>query len=934
MLYNDNVYLLTNKFYTIPAYKDYHQAKNAHLIKMDLNYQEKNPQEKWALLMAQFENSLQENDMPNISLEAFRDSLSVFKRKREGTSASLFNLSLTQCVNYFEEFHFLYTTNDLRYKLKSTEKKALLQSISEAMGTCETGINGRFYTALQDHRKDSDWIQDEMSKIRCEVLHLLHNNYGSEDVHTYNKLVALANKENLGIVTKEEILDAHEGLVDTRAVKAFFMQEYPILFEKYEKQTIDNLTNHYLSELISTLELSSVDWINSPLTFPANKAIILQQSIDGHFNGANLTDIVDSLGEMSEDYSQFTLKTKKDIEPIIKRLVTEKLCADQYYVSLEELKDNRATHPDLRIRKGVSLESLINVYESLQQNDDQQIRDALSQNSQVLLSYPELILSQIKSNPTLLLKIPRWLKADTRFIDGAMVILDETLCKAIVEEDNERIDSVTAKILHLIESECGYLQTLSPPILKNARVAMRLLESNALFFGYMDDSLQSNQELLAQAKQANPFSDVSVHYTNKKWLDIVMTAHPDMHWDLPSQYDQEPSLALPAQPLTYHQALANFLRIKTFLTLLSPQQLTASDVLKVIDKINPDLVLKAIEYRKIHSFTPLPFFDNNRAVNDLKQFNQDIKTRLNLDWSQDYLAIRRRACEQENFASIRNPFCKKNAVTYLSKTKDWFTGFKQYQAYQTSKEKLWAELMAIASACYELVISLFKICLLSLALVYVLPILSKIIAPYFWYGFLCSIILSTLNDWFIGNRLLATVSDVIWRIIFLDIEFLFTVGLSLIVTGLRSANQLFKVMSSSYILLTTLLKATLSCFGKNENLAATLEDTCDKALVRLDSIDEISAQEKSDVLRALLLQVKADVNEQNYTFKERLGQKYHIVHHDQEHYVSFLEVASQRRAHRGGFKLNKQPDSMRFFSAATTTEKLMGVLETPVISIK
>lgn len=917
MLCDNNVYLPTKKFYTIPAYEDYHQAKNDHFINMDMNYQGKNPQEKWTLLMAQFENSLQESDMPNVSLVAFRESLSVFKRKREETSVSLFNLSLTQCSNYFEEFLFLYTTNDSRYKLKSIEKKALLQSINEAMVTCETGINGRFYTALQDHRKDSDWIQDELSKIRCEVLHLLHHNYGSVDVHTYNKLVVLANKENLGIVTKEKILDVYEGMVDISAVKVFFMREYPVMFGEYEKKAVDNLTNHYLSELLSTLELTNGAWINNSLIFPADKASILKQSIDGHFNGKNLADIMDSLGEMSEDYSQFTLKTRKDVEPIIKRLVTEKLRAGQYYVSLDELKENRATHADVRIRKGVSLGRLINVYDSLQQNDNHQIHDALSQNLQVLLSYPELILGQLKSNLTLLFKIPRWLKADTRFLDSAMVILDEMLCEAIERKDNERIDSVTSKILHLIEFESGYLQTLSQPILKNERVAKRLIESNDLFFGYMDDSLQSNQELLAQANLHS--GDVFTGYTK---LDIVMKSHDNIHCNLPSQYNQEPILALPTQPLSYHQALTKFLQKESFLTLLSQQQLTASDVLKVIKKINPDLVLKAIEYRKISLFPPLPFFDTNKAVNDLNQFNQDIKIRLNLDWSQDYLAIRRRACEQENFASIRNPFCKKNSVTYLSKTNEWFTGFKQYQAYQTSKEKLWIELMAIASACYKLVISLFKICLLSIALAFVSPFLS-IVGPYFWYGFLCSIILSKLNDWFIKNRLLATVSDVIWRIIFLDTEFL----LLLIVTGIRSAKQILQVMTGSYVLLTTLLKVTLSCFGKNEDLAAILEDACDKALVRLDSIDEISAQEKSDVLRALLLQVKADVNEHNYTFKEQLGQKYKIMHHDREHHVSFLEAASKRRAHQGGFELDKKPDYMRFFSAATTTEKLMGGVE-------
>ena len=108
MLYNQNVYLITNKFYTIPAYEDYNQTKNADLLKLDPQYQEKNTLEKWQLLMDQFQSSLHEEDIQNISLRDFKQELTAFKNKRKNTSASLFNLSLTQCSHYFEEFYFLY----------------------------------------------------------------------------------------------------------------------------------------------------------------------------------------------------------------------------------------------------------------------------------------------------------------------------------------------------------------------------------------------------------------------------------------------------------------------------------------------------------------------------------------------------------------------------------------------------------------------------------------------------------------------------------------------------------------------------------------------------------------------------------------------------------------------------------------------------------
>ena len=283
MLYNHSLYISTDSFYSVPKYEDYFEERNQHLKKFDIDYLEKNTREKWPFLLKELAESLQEADMPDLSIEDFRNMLGAFKRKREETSNSLFNLSLDQCVNYFEEFLFLYTTEDPRYQLKPAAKKNLLLSIKEAMGVCETGINGRFYTALQDHRKDGNWIQDELSKARSTALHHLHQLYGGEDVHTYNQFVVLANKERLGIVAKEELLDIHVTMANTGEISAFFYKEYPGLFETYEKDTINNLTNHYLSELASILSIRSADWVAGELSILSARAIDLKKSIDGHF---------------------------------------------------------------------------------------------------------------------------------------------------------------------------------------------------------------------------------------------------------------------------------------------------------------------------------------------------------------------------------------------------------------------------------------------------------------------------------------------------------------------------------------------------------------------------------------------------------------------------------------------------------------------------
>ncbi|HBI21620.1 MAG TPA: hypothetical protein DDY37_03385 [Legionella sp.] len=163
MIYNHAVFLPTHQFYVVPGYEDYHLTKQAHLLTLDPQYNTKSTHDKWSFLMARLTASLTNaDDMPRsrdrarVSIADFQQTLNHFKTTREATSVSYFNLSLEQCVRYFEDFYFLYTTDDPRFKLMPVAKKALLQSIAEAMGTCETGINGRFYTALQDHQKEAD----------------------------------------------------------------------------------------------------------------------------------------------------------------------------------------------------------------------------------------------------------------------------------------------------------------------------------------------------------------------------------------------------------------------------------------------------------------------------------------------------------------------------------------------------------------------------------------------------------------------------------------------------------------------------------------------------------------------------------------------------------------------------------------------------------
>jgi hypothetical protein len=922
-----HVYIQTNKFYTIPAYEDYHLAKNAYLQAMNSQYNAKQTEAKWAIIINQLINSLNQQHMPNgEQIAVFQQRLTAFKTTREGTSVSLFNLSLTQCVNYFEEFTFLYNTTDPRYKLTDAAKIDLLKSINEAMGLCETGLNGRLYTALQAHQKENDWIQNELVKARCETLRMLHNQFGSQDVHTYNMLVQMANKAQLGIPKKEEILDIHESMVDSAKLEAYFNKNYPALFATYEKEIKDNLTNHYLSELATTLGVDSADWAAGTVTLPFVKTTDISGSITAYFQDLDPNnDILYQMGDLSANYKEYILKSQRDVAKIIKDLVAEKLIADKYLVTLDNIAENRRAYTDLRLKKGVVLDELIKLHQALKLEDAQQVQDKLQQNPRILMSYPDLVISQIQDNPRILSSVPRWLKADTRFVDSSMVILNQLLCDAISENNEDKICNLTTQVLNLIQSEYGYVQQLSNPVLNNQRVAAMLVEKNSLLFGYLDESLQNNQQFQPHVSLQEPLGVYADHTITTR-SDMIRAAYVIAHTNhLPNEYKNEPGLAALEANTPSHQLTANFLRIKAFIALLKPGAITQCELFAHVNHLNPALLLKVISYRKTKNLPPLRFFDNDKTYKNLNNFNLELTTGLAPDWSQDYLSIKRRACEQENFAFIGNPYALKNAVTFLSKTDNWFAGFNQYHVYQSSNERLWARLAEMMHALLLVTIFIIKIGVSVAILWYVIPVLEPIITLYFWEGLLTFLSLSLWNV-FLKSPILATVNDIIGNVIFLDGDLFLAANWTIFLQSVYIIVALAGALDGVSAVLEVIYNAF--SYFTSKHIAETLEDTCENTVIRLDGINEASAQGKGELLRGLLTQVKAEINaEQVHSFKKLLDKKYPITYQGREHNVSFSEVASKRRAHYGEFKLNDQPDRMCFFSGRTTTGALLAAVE-------
>lgn len=257
----------SKQLYTLPSETEYDFAKNAYLSSMDNHrYQQKSTEDKWTFVVREMAALLQGDDIfKEGSTKPPVHYVTDFKEKRKKRKVGI---TVAQCTSYFEDFLFLLKTSDARFSISPPAKASLMQSITTAIDKCETGIHTMFYAILQEHQKSTDWIKSELSKARCESIHMLQKNYSKRngllsdfsDVHTYNELVDLANKEELGIKKKDDIRDwMLHYLFDTEEMSIYFAANYRATFEKYESEVEQTLTLHVISEISSTLTETSAD---------------------------------------------------------------------------------------------------------------------------------------------------------------------------------------------------------------------------------------------------------------------------------------------------------------------------------------------------------------------------------------------------------------------------------------------------------------------------------------------------------------------------------------------------------------------------------------------------------------------------------------------------------------------------------------------------
>lgn len=469
--------LITDKVYKAVSLDEYNQAKKIAISNLAFNYTAKTDQEKWDLILPK----LGELVPASQTRPQFIRALEAFQNARKVGNANLFNLSLHDCLDYFENFYFLYATEDKKFKLNIVQKSKLLEAIQDAMGTCETGINTRFEMVLQLYRTDLDWVTNCLSKQRYELVNLLHERCNAEyriqgayGVHVLSIMNQEAETAGFGLNIEHKIFDIHEHNIQSSlrlnvsksTLQTYFKEHAPRVFkENYEERILETLSQHLLFELNELYQPDDGPWDTQGRTLVGADIAAFNTFIEDRlgFEGAG-----GELGEFNDAYTTFTLKPKAEFFTLLRGFVQQKLIRDGYHVPFDSLTGEIASDfKNLKLKNGVTVAALLEVNEAIVACNTETMKAChatLIKHADVVLQHPDLLLSRVKHNPKLLSVLPKALTNDAYFLKHAVLTVDGLLAEAIEAKNQAEMLRLKAVLVHLVKHDKAYLKHCSTDI--------------------------------------------------------------------------------------------------------------------------------------------------------------------------------------------------------------------------------------------------------------------------------------------------------------------------------------------------------------------------------------------------------------------------------------------------------------------------------------
>ena len=913
LLHNESLFLPSKQMYMLPSGEAYSNAKKEFLLRQCPHYSTSNVNEKWTFLISQFSKSLptfRAAERPNnLSTDQIKQRLDAFKTKRNDTSSSKYNLSIVQCNRYFEDFLFLYTTQDSRFKLSDVSKKTLLTSIIRAMGVCEVGINTEFYAVLQEVQRDTDWVRNELSKARAECIRELHKRYNTQhgisdaiNVHVYDHFVRMANTHHFGIEQKETILDTYAGSMRTELLEACFNAHHKELFQQYEIEAPCTLMTYLASEINAVLGPNPWD-NNSELNRDDIAALL--QVLRMHFgDDANPHELIvleypefktDSLGNFVLDKykNKITdvsscisrLKPRHEFDDMIRQWVIQKMLKEGYYIEVKQLLDNSNLCRELTLRNNLAWEDFRTTYDVITTKQFDAIRDN-TQHMMVIQAYPDLILSKLRDYPELV----SLLASTQPDVKEQVLTLFASILRQEVDAlpNEERLRDLVSGLVDFFDGDADYLKRLPPKLLEHPDIGKALVAKDGLLWVNLGATLKNDVDIYQMAQKQNP--DVVCYKLNhqdkrKRVAQRLALLPIGLRADLGFYLNDERVLCYLGQ-------------LDAYRILLNHVDISVDDFLKYAPMLSPDMLTKAIQYRKQHKLKPLPIVgQSQRTLDMLLKFQSEIHVELGPNVFYNEPCKIRKLAEAARIKQADNH----HPLVYLAKNKNWIQGFSQYQAYQIGEGRRTLH---------------FRACLLALskALLYVLAVFVCVKAFLFLY---LGVDLNLQSFY-------ACASERGFGFVFL-VDFLansITQLLVFAVWELLCQGFGHLVQAQDYVIQG--VEAYLYSYSHEPETHKDWQEQIKIVIARLRLRDEPASQQKADILNQLKTKMWNESDLDNHP--AYVNKRYDIEYQQKNYRVSFAEVAACRREVDAQFSLDKTMGAILtfgLFHVPTSSERLL-----------
>ncbi len=550
--------MTTQRAFNIPDYEGYNKAKEAFFQSESLrDYRLLGQVDKWrfitkhirlaipelfpcataacsCLFPKEFKAELKKCHRGVSDRDKKLEEFDAFCSKRESSAEGNVNvMSLPLALDYFEHFYFILKNEDPIFRTTPGRRKRLISDLLFLTSyLCETGAHGRFEAILNFYRKDNDWMLDELTKQRHQVLLRLQDaynlislnaDYNPDEpyaIHTMKVMTELANQLALGIPVQHELNDAFMGSERHSAIEDAFMATYKkAFFEEYTQSIIHNLSYHVMyevEEFIRGLGLSTANWHQESLTLPAEHTQSFQSKIK-YFLTQDAFERLDL--DETEDYRQI-LPKRDDFERAIKALVTERLIEDGILMPIESLTLDAIEEHQLR---GYDLEDIVRIYDAFEQSErgmDASKMAEVLQSPSAFYHYPNLIFK----HRYLLNYLPNAIIYHSNFIKALVLEIESCL-----EEDKGVLDETLKNFLMSHPLLC---QHLTERCLLNKALVLELIKAGIDISAKLPKSSLQDSDIAAGVLALSPANMLL-------FPRDVMTTHPQLVGQLEQQWLKE-----------------------------------------------------------------------------------------------------------------------------------------------------------------------------------------------------------------------------------------------------------------------------------------------------------------------------------------------------------------------------------------------------------